>query len=518
MPIRIRKDSDASGPQRKIPRQSGGMTSGGGGGGLAGALLPLIINLFKKNPKTAVVLIILAVAGYFILTRTNNQASSAVQSLFFGTGLMMDEEVYDQAAVFEPLADNIKNPLPESVSLLEYCPRRMNQGSQGSCVGWSSAYAARTILHARASGQDPDDVTFSPSYVYNQIALPGCQGTYMQNAMEVMHEGGALPFSNFAYDESSCSKKPTEAEKMAASAFRTKGFNRLTQGGNDYRTDLLAIKQNLAQGAPVVIGMMVGGSFMSDMTGQELWTPRRSDYNMYGFGGHAMCVIGFDDYYEGGAFQVMNSWGEEWGDEGIFWIRYNDFDYFTQEAYGLYPMGDADKVASYRLDVEIGLVVNTTGEYIPLRYNSGITYASASTVNKNTDFKVEITNSLECYTYIFGQETDGSSYVLFPYTAKHSPYCGITGTRLFPKDYSLYPDEVGDSDFIAIVVSVQKLDYNRLNGAINSAPGAAYSEKVYNTLKGELAKDVRFEGGKTIKFSTDITYKGTVAMVLEILK
>jgi hypothetical protein len=518
MPVRIRKDSDAAGPQRRIPRQSGGMSSGGGGGGIAGAILPLIINLFRKHPKAAIVLIILAVAGYFILTKTGNQEGSAVQDLLFGTGLVMDEEVYDQAEVFEPLADNIKNPMPESVSLLEYCPHRMDQGTQGSCVGWSSAYAARTILHARATGQNPDDVTFSPSYVYNQIALPGCQGTYMQKAMEVMYEGGALPFSRFAYDEDDCSKKPSEAQKMAAATFRTKGFNRLTMGGDDYRTDLLAIRQNLAQGAPVVIGMMVGGSFMSDMTGQALWTPRRSDYNMYGFGGHAMCVIGYDDYYKGGAFQVMNSWGEEWGDNGIFWIRYNDFDYFTREAYGLYPMGDADKVTSYRLDVEIGLLINSTGRYIPLDYISGITYTSASTLTANTDFKVEITNSLECYTYIFGQETDGSSYVLFPYTEKHSPYCGITGTRMFPKDYSLYPDEVGEKDYIAIVVSVQKLDYNRLNDAFNSAQGTTYSEKVYNTLKGELAKDVRFEGGKTIRFSTDITYKGTVAMVLEILK
>ena len=38
-----------------------------------------------------------------------------------------------------------------------------------------------------------------------------------------------------------------------------------------------------------------------------------------------MCVIGYDDYFEGGAFQVMNSWGKEWGEDGLFWMRYNDF-------------------------------------------------------------------------------------------------------------------------------------------------------------------------------------------------
>jgi hypothetical protein len=38
---------------------------------------------------------------------------------------------------------------------------------------------------------------------------------------------------------------------------------------------MLAMKQQLAQGAPVVIGMMVGGSFMQDMEGQE-WIPTQT--------------------------------------------------------------------------------------------------------------------------------------------------------------------------------------------------------------------------------------------------
>jgi hypothetical protein len=229
-------------------------------------------------------------------------------------------------------------------------------------------------------------------------------------------------------------------------------------------------------------------------------------------------VIGYDDYYEGGAFQVMNSWGEEWGEDGLFWIRYNDFDYFTREAYGLYPMGDADMVISDVLEVEMGLVINSTGQYIPLEYKAGITFSTASRVKTDTDFKVEITNSLECYTYVFGKETDGSSYVLFPYTKKHSPYCGITGTRLFPKDHSLYPDDQGDRDYITIVVSRQKLDYNLLNDAITNAPGNTYDQKVYAALEDELVRDVDFTGGRTVKFSTSNTQKNAVAMVMEILK
>ncbi len=518
MPVRIRKDKNAPSSQKYIPRRGGQMVNRGRGGGLANAILPLLVTLFSKRPKLAIVMIVLGVVGYILISRSGGPTSQAVQSVLFGTGLEMDEKIYDEAEVFEPLADNIKNPLPESVSLEKYCPPRLNQGKQGSCVGWSAAYAARTILHARSTGQDPQDVTFSPSYVYNQIALPSCQGTYLQKAMEVMHSGGALPFSRFAYNENSCSKKPSRMEMSAAAAYKTKGFNRLTQGGDDYRTDLLAIKQNLAQGAPVVIGMMVGGSFMQGMMGRRLYLPDRSDFTGSRLGGHAMCVIGYDDYYEGGAFQIMNSWGEEWGEDGLFWMRYNDFDYFTREAYGLYPMGDADEVVSDVLEVELGLIVNATGRYIPMGHKGGITFSSTARVAPDTEFKVEITNSLECFTYIFGKETDGTSYVLFPYTNKHSPYCGITGTRIFPKDYSLYPDEQGDRDYIAIVISRQKLDYNLLNEAISGVPGNTYDQKVFAALEDELVRDVDFSDGNTITFSTRNMSRNSVALVLEIVK
>ena len=46
-----------------------------------------------------------------------------------------------------------------------------------------------------------------------------------------------------------------------------------------------------------------------------------------------MCVVGYDDFKYGGAFEVMNSWGEEFGDDGFIWIKYSDFYKLVQEAY-----------------------------------------------------------------------------------------------------------------------------------------------------------------------------------------
>lgn len=88
---------------------------------------------------------------------------------------------------------------------------------------------------------------------------------------------------------------------------------------------------------------------------------------MNGFGGHAMCVIGYDDNLEGGAFQIMNSWGPEWGENGLGYVRYNDFMKFAKEAHGLYPMGSSEKPSSNKLNLKFGLINNSDGSNIQLK-------------------------------------------------------------------------------------------------------------------------------------------------------
>ena len=160
MPIRIRKDKNGSGnsntPRKRYRGNTGSSKSGGMGSGIAGALLPMAMGLFKKNPKLVLILAVVAGGIYFLggskMCSGEGGMENNMLSSLFSKGLNMDEKVYDKAEVFEPLADNIKNPMPEKVSLEKYCPKRRNQGKQGSCVGWSSGYAARTILFSKSNG------------------------------------------------------------------------------------------------------------------------------------------------------------------------------------------------------------------------------------------------------------------------------------------------------------------------------------------------------------------------------
>jgi hypothetical protein len=487
-----------------------------GGGGL-GALLPLIMGLFKG--KGILLLLVIAVGAYFLLGRGGGGCNmEQIASLFSQSGYNFNPAEFNKASVYEELDET--NPqnrkaLPEAVSLLKYAPQRLNQGQQGSCVAWSSAYAAQTILTSAATGADPNSIRFSPSYLYNQIRLEGCQGSYIQRAMEAMKRNGGVPLSQYPYTDQDCERMPSQSDVQEGRQNVIHGFTRLTNG-NSQEISVRAIKEHLSHNAPVVIGMMVGQSFMQNMMGRELWTPQGMDQSQMGMGGHAMTVIGYDDKKFGGAFQIMNSWGQEWGNNGVGWVRYGDFRKYVREAYGIDPLPKRSNVANIPLECNIGLVRNDNKQYIPLRSGGNNYFQTASPIAKGTRFKIEIKNETECYIYIFGEETNGSSYVLFPYTPKHAPYCGITGYRLFPRGQSLMADSLGNKDYMAIVVSKDELDYNSVNTAINQSTGSSYLEKVNNALRSVLIRSSRFNNTPDgrIYFKVDANDNKAVACVV----
>ncbi|MCI4668846.1 MAG: C1 family peptidase [Bacteroidia bacterium] len=513
MPIRMEDD-----PQQG--NNNNNNDGGRGGVGGLGKLLPFLLLFLFKKPKYIIPVLIIGAIWYFFFggaQMLNGGGQNNVNDPF-SLGAQFNEEKYLETEIFEPLAYG-SSGIPSSYSLLKYAPPRKNQGRQGSCVGWASAYAARSILYARETGKNPSQIPFSPSYLYNHIAIPNsqCQGSYLPDAMDFMKRVGAMPLSQFPYDPSSCQTRSSRNQQQVASNFRVRGYQRLTKGGN--RPDMQAIKQYIAKGGPVVIGMEVGGTFMRAMEGRRLWEPNRSDRSKYGYGGHAMCVIGYDDNLAGGAFEIMNSWGPEWGQNGVAWVKYRDFDYYVMEAYGLYPMGQTIQQNKDRLAVKFGLFLNNQGRSIQLRNTGGNTFQTMQAVKKKESFKIQVANSVECYTYVFGMETDGSSYVLFPYTPQHSAYCGITGVRLFPRDKSLVPDEIGNKDYMAVVVSKRELDYKALNNSINNSRGSSYAEKVNNAIRSRAIPGVKFQGGNAVSFDGKIQgNKDVVAVIMAIDK
>ena len=518
---------------------SGSFDSGGGGGGGGGifGLLLLLLGLFRG--RGLIFLLIILVGGYFFLGRGCNPTGSGplqnvAQRLF--TGGFLNPRQFEKANIYEGLSDDsTKNPLPEAANLQKYAPAVGDQGHQGSCVAWSSAYAARTIEEAARTGADPNSLRFSPSFLYNQIGMDNCDGSYIGRAMEFMTNSGSVPYDQFPYNDQDCSKQPDQQLLDEARQYKMRGFNRLTPGDRNNVIDLHAIKENISQGAPVVIGMMVGGSYMQPMMGQDLWQPTADDRSLLGFGGHAQCVVGYDDRKYGGAFLLMNSWGPQWGNNGFAWVRYPDFRFFVREAYGIEPMTRTGTAANEPFACEIGLVQihyegdkTVSGDYIPLQVKNANVFETVDPVKMGTRFKMEVRNRSECYVYVFGEETDGTSYTLFPYPAtgepqktKYSPFCGITGYRLFPRDKSMMPDSIGHRDEMAVVVSKQPLDWYTLNRNISANPSQDFGARVDAALGGRLLKHVDFKSSAkgNMQFTVqDPAPNNVVATIVEISK
>jgi C1A family cysteine protease len=448
------------------------------------AILSFLFLLVFRKPKIGIPLMLIIAALIYFFGMNSKYIIDGNGK--YGLGCGIDQDKYKNIEIFEPLASGSnKNKLPASFSLLKYAPKPENQGQQGSCVGWATAYAAKTIQEAYRTGRNPNEIRFSPSFIFNQIALPGCQGSYTSTALEKMKSDGLVYYSKFIYNKESCSKKPSSDLIEEAKNYKIRGYNRLSKWGTNYDVDIEALKQNIAQGAPVIIAMNIPESFLEHKG--DLWKPKKNDFlGIEKLGGHAMCVIGYDDNMDGGAFHVMNSWGTTWGKDGFFWIRYADFLKFVREAYGLYPV---PQKTNDDFDVSFGLVYAESNAEIPLNQSKGNLFRTKNPLKKGDKFKIEVQNNVDCFVYVFGQETDGSSYILFPYLeegekkSKYSPYCGIVGARHFPGGAAyLEADKIGSQDFMAVVVSKDELDYQELNERINRTPARDYLSKLNRAM------------------------------------
>lgn len=508
MAIRFRPDNTPNNPNDR---------RGGGGGGNNSALIMAILMFAFRYPKFAVPIIIIGVI-IFVMSGPGTVSPQDKYSM----GCDIDQEQYDKSKVFAALSpSSSKYSLPKAVSLRKYAPRPLNQGEQGSCVGWASAYAARTILEAATTGADPNKIAFSPSFLYNQIGLRGCQGAYTGQALEHMKQRGLLPFSKFPYDPNSCNRRPSQGQLQEATRYKIKGYNRLTKTGRNYDVDLEAVKQNIAQGAPVIIAAKVPYSFQ-DMMGKKVWHPKASEKRSINrLGGHAMCLIGYDDNKR--QFEIQNSWGTQWGDKGFVFVGYDDFKLFCREAYGVFPQQKANTAASTNFAIDCGLYNVARRSNIPLQHVRGNLFKTTTPVQKGTELKIEITNSLECFTYVFSKEVDqgnqqGTALKVFPPSNKYSAYMGIIGTRLFPREGvgKFYADNEGNQDFMAIVYSKNELNPDQIRQRIDQAGRGNFYDNVMAAVGARAFQDLNYQSkaGSLISFKQQTSKQQDIAVIV----
>lgn len=239
-------------------------------------------------------------------------------------GFSFDKEDY----VAREVVENTRGSLPSRVSLKSFAPIIYPQES-GNCVAQSFANAMSILIAKEKRLYDAAKITLyrpSPFFMYyslKDVTDGSCEkGLDAEKAANFLLENGAMLMMGVEYPNYYPFTSTVLCDDYPPSYIEDKELAKRVKPSNIYRIETLAdIKVALANGMPVVIGMMVPESFIECKT--YVWSPSYLDKidNSYG---HAMTVIGYDDNLYGGSFEIMNSWGEDWGVNGFTRIKYKD--------------------------------------------------------------------------------------------------------------------------------------------------------------------------------------------------
>lgn len=290
----------------------------------------------------------------------------SISFLTFSQGFIWNEEIKQkQKSFIEEIVTLTRSVYPSSYSLERYAPYVHHQAETGMCVAYALANC-RTIIYAKnkriTDKEDINLISFSPFFSYYHSKEDNdakCQfGLDPIDALISLRDEGIAQLYDVEYpdywpftNKQLCTYYPPtyRTDKNNAKNYKI-DEPRYVSDDLSISKKIVALKSEISSGNPIFFAMDPFPSSLWASNGYKLWTPEQSvqcmgvtqsgdqctrkvKYSAYCYQhknneessmGHAMVIIAYDDNMYGGAFQILNSYGEEWGDNGKIWIMYND--------------------------------------------------------------------------------------------------------------------------------------------------------------------------------------------------
>jgi hypothetical protein len=324
----------------------------------------------------------------------------------FQRGLTWEDNRYNTLPVnYGSLAS-----LPAAHSLKHFYPRVISQPHQDyTGVAWACVWNGRTASEAIACNTtDPAkvlEVAFSPAYNYALVRKGNdCKESIsVIDLLESMTKNGSPFWSEY---REFCAAQVSPEVYPLARAKRLSGYTKIFNTSDAQDIKIQSVKQALLAHNPVLAGMICPPSFQ---LAQEFWQPREPADAQYG--GHVVSVVGYDDTKFGGAFEVLNTWGKDWGVQGYSWIRYKDFAEFTPYGFSLFQVGSA--ACTLPLEGEV-VFKDITGKAMPGASTGDGEYQLAQSYPTGTEFTIIMNSSRPAYVYSFGVDPTNTYFTMFP--------------------------------------------------------------------------------------------------------
>jgi hypothetical protein len=438
-------------------------------------------------------------------------------------GCLFDTSKYAQVPLKAALLTREYNILPPRSSLKNYCPTPKSQGEYGTCTAWAVAYSARTIIEAKQNNltfpQQVNQQAFSPFFTYTMVKSDFDEecihGAHISKALETMKNNGTVKYNDF---QNACASKVPSFLLSKAKNFKIKSYLKLFTNYDNQQNRWLkisAVKKSLSEGKPVIIGMKCPSSFH---TAKNCWIPKENPLEEYN--GHAMTVIGYDDSKFGGAFEIMNSWGTDWGNQGFIWVRYQDFANFVQEAYEMIEIPSSNTLPATSLSADLSgklKIITASGEEIKATWNGNF-YKVGHPLEAGTRFRLYFSNNEPAYVYIFASDNQNHISQIFPYKAGVSPALTSKKSEIAIPDeeHYLVVDAGKGTDYLCVIYSKEMLDIQSLKNKLEKSEGY-FIDKIQHILASKLVatKDISYKTNE-IAFSAISKGKETVLLTVEI--
>lgn len=193
-------------------------------------------------------------------------------------------------------------------------PGIYNQGNLGSCV--SNALIAAFQYDQKK--QKMEDFLPSRQFVYyNQRVIEGTvnydSGSTIRDGIKVLNRLGVCPENDYPYNVEFFTDRPNEKSYKDAQNHKAIQYRKI-------RPTIKDIMLSLSAGIPVIFGFTVYESFEKPDVARTgiMQTPKNYEKIL---GGHCVLAVGYDSSRQ--YLLVRNSWGEEWGQKGYFWMPFS---------------------------------------------------------------------------------------------------------------------------------------------------------------------------------------------------
>lgn len=225
----------------------------------------------------------------------------------------------------------IPTEVKTQVDLRSEMPPVVNQHTIGSCTGnaWAAAIELlqrRNLLIPGKQEHEYDPLQFSHLsrlfiYYFERVLMGTVNqdsGAYIRDGAKALARWGVPREDLWPYKNHNVFREPNRDAQAEAAEYKISSFWRIET--------LREMKQCLTEGYPIVFGYMVYESFEDPIvtTTGVMRMPRRDQRSRVierSLGGHAVLAVGYDDDKQ--HFIIRNSWGEEWGDKGYFYMPYD---------------------------------------------------------------------------------------------------------------------------------------------------------------------------------------------------